>query len=136
MINMLKNCLLVGAGGFAGSAVRYLLSVGLQQYSIVVPMGTLAANLIGCFLIGIIAELSAPAGVLSPEARLVLAVGFCGGLTTASSMIYEISQYLTDGEYFHAGGYLLGTLAGSMALFFIGVFLVKIILKSTGGIWN
>ena len=65
-------------------------------------MGTLVANLSGCFLLGIIAQMSMPSGLLSPEARLLLAVGFCGGLTTASTMIYETSQYLGDGEYFHA----------------------------------
>jgi fluoride exporter len=136
MINLLRNCILVGAGGFVGSVVRYLFSIVLQQYSLVVPLGTLASNLVGCFLIGIIAQMSVPSGLLSPEARLLLAVGFCGGLTTASTLIYETAQYLGDGEYFHAGGYLVGTIVGSMIAFYLGVVLVKILLKSTGGLWN
>jgi fluoride exporter len=136
MINMLRNCIFVGVGGFAGSVVRYLFSIALQQYSLVVPMGTLTANLVGCFLIGIFSQLTIPAGLLSPESRLVLSVGFCGGLTTASSMIYETSQLLGDKEYFHAGGYVIGTIFGSMVTFYLGVILVKIILKSMGGSWN
>jgi fluoride exporter len=136
MLQVLKNCIIVGAGGFAGSAARYGLSLLLQQYSVVVPMGTLVANLVGCFLIGIIAQMSIPSGFLSPEARLLLAVGFCGGLTTASTMIYETAQYLNDGEYFHAGSYVAGTVLGSMIAFYIGVVLVKMVFKSTGGLWN
>ncbi|MGW8255871.1 MAG: fluoride efflux transporter CrcB [Thermoguttaceae bacterium] len=136
MINILKNCVLVGIGGFAGSALRYLFSFFLQRFSVVLPAGTLTANLLGCFLIGVISQLSMPAGLLSPEARLTLAVGFCGGLTTASTLIYETAQYFSDGEYFHASLYLLGTLFGSLLAFYIGVILVKIIFKSTGAIWN
>jgi fluoride exporter len=136
MISLLRNCILVGVGGFVGSVVRYSFSLSLQRYSVVVPMGTLMANLVGCFLIGIIAQMSMLAGLLTPEARLVLAVGFCGGLTTASTMIYETAQFLSDGEYFHAGGYVVGTVIGSMFAFFLGVVLIKIILKSTGGLWN
>ena len=128
--------MLVGVGGFAGSVVRYLFSIALQQYSLVLPMGTLAANLVGCFLIGVFSQLAMPAGWLSPESRLLLSVGFCGGLTTASSMIYETAQFLGDEEYFHAGGYVVGTIFGSMVTFYLGVFLVKLILKSTGGTWN
>ena len=136
MLNLLRNCIIVGVGGFAGSVARYLLSIGLQKYSVVLPMGTLTANLVGCFLIGIIAQMSTSAGLLSPESRLLLAVGFCGGLTTASTMIYETSQFLGDGEYFHAGGYVVGTVIGSLVAFFVGVVLIKIVLKSTGGLWN
>jgi fluoride exporter len=136
MLIILRNCLIVGIGGFAGSVTRYMFSIALAQYSLVVPMGTLMANLVGCFLIGIFSQLSAPAGVLSPEARLLLSIGFCGGLTTASSMIYETTQFLSENEYWHASWYVVGTIFGSMAAFYLGVVLVKIIFKSTGGIWN
>ena len=131
-----RNCILVGVGGFFGSVLRYAFSLSLQRYSIVVPLGTLTANLVGCFVIGMIAQLSAPSGWLTPEARLIFAVGFCGGLTTASTMIYETAQYLGDGEYFHAGGYVVGTIIGSMLAFFLGAVLIKFIIRSTGGFWN
>ncbi len=99
-------------------------------------MGTLAANWAGCLIVGLVAEMSATGELLSPEARLALAVGFCGGFTTMSSMIYEIAQFLREGDYWHAGGYLLVTLLGSMVCYYLGVFLVKTLIRSTGGLWN
>ena len=82
------------------------------------------------------AELAAPLALLSPEARLLLWTGFCGGFTTTSSMVYELAQFLRDGEYLHAGVYLGLTLAGSMLLFVLVSVLVRMLFKSTGGIWN
>jgi fluoride exporter len=136
MRQTLFNSFLVGLGGFVGSIARYGLALLLQGYSLVMPAGTLAANLAGCFVIGCVAELAAPLPLLTPGTRLLLGTGFCGGFTTMSSMIYEMAQFLREGEYFHAGVYLTLTLAGSLALFFIGGVLVKLVIKSTGGIWN
>ena len=136
MRQILFNSFLVGIGGFVGSVTRYGLAVLLQGYSLVMPAGTLAANLAGCFVIGCVTELAAPLPLLTPAARLLLGTGFCGGFTTMSSMIYEIAQFLRDGEYFHAGIYLTLTLVGSLALFFLGGVLIKLVIKSTGGIWN
>lgn len=136
MKEVLFNSVIVGVGGFAGSAARYSLAILLQRYSMIIPAGTLAANLAGCFIIGGIAQLAVPSSFLSPEARLLLATGFCGGFTTLSSLTYEMAQFFKDGEYLHAGGYLAATLFGSVALFYLGSFLIKIMIKSTGGIWS
>jgi fluoride exporter len=136
MNQALLNSLLVGIGGAAGSLARYGLAVLLQRHSLVFPLGTLAANLAGCFVIGCVAELAAPLALLPPATRLLLGTGFCGGFTTLSSMIYEVAQFLRDGEYFHAGIYIVGSLAGSLILFFLGVVAVRMIFKSTGGLWN
>jgi CrcB protein len=84
----------VGVGGFAGAILRYSISLGLQQYSIVLPYGTLLANFLGCLVIGTIVQIAETTDILSPEARLFLATGFCGGLTTLSSMIFEFAQLL------------------------------------------
>lgn len=136
MKQALMNCLLVGLGGSVGSLARYGLALLLQRQSLVFPLGTLAANLAGCFVIGCVAELAAPLALLTPSARLLLATGFCGGFTTLSSMIYEVARFLEDGEYFHAGVYVIGTLVGSMILFFLGIVVVRLIFKSAGGLWN
>jgi fluoride exporter len=136
MKQIVFNSAIVGIGGFVGSVFRYGLTLALQQQSLVMPAGTLAANLAGCFIIGCVAELAAPLALLSPEARLLLGTGFCGGFTTMSSMVYELAQFLRDGEYLHAGFYFCLTLAGSIVLFFLGSILVKLIIRSTGGIWN
>ena len=130
------NSMIVGTGGFAGSVARYSLAILLQRYSMIIPVGTLVANLAGCLIIGGIAQFAVPSSLLSPEARLLLATGFCGGFTTLSSMTYEMTQFFKDGEYLHAGGYLAATLFGAIAMFYFGSFLVKIMVKSTGGVWN
>jgi hypothetical protein len=73
--------MLVGIGGFAGSAARYGLSISFQKITIEWPLGTLAVNAIGCLLIGIVTGLSARGDTISPEMRIALATGFCGGFT-------------------------------------------------------
>lgn len=136
MRQILINSALVGVGGFAGSIARYGLTLLMQGQSLVIPMGTLVSNLAGCFIIGCLTEMAAPLPQLSPAARLLLGTGFCGGFTTLSSMMYETAQFLRDGEYFHGGVYVAATLAGSMLLFFAGTVSVKLLFKSTGGLWN
>jgi fluoride exporter len=125
-------CLLVGSGGLVGSVARYGLSLAAQRFSLDWPIGTLTANALGCFAVGLIAEAAARGQGLSPEARLLLATGFCGGFTTLSSLVYETFQMLKAGDTFHASFYLGGTLVLSMAAFLAGVFLVKLIQKSAG----
>ena len=136
MTNPIMASALVGIGGFFGSIARYGLSVFCQRFSVEWPFGTLAANVFGCFLIGVIASLSDRAESLSPATRLFLATGFCGGFTTMSSMIYETAQMARSGEYLHASGYVGITLAGSMTAFLAGAVLVRVVVKSAGGPWN
>lgn len=136
MKHLIVNSAFVGIGGFAGAILRYLLTMATQHHLFVLPVGTLGANLIGCFLIGGIVQLSELTARLSPEARLLLATGLCGGLTTMSSMIYETTQFLREGEYLHAGIYLTATLIGSLILFFAGTLCIKYLFRSGAGIWN
>ncbi|MBO4963699.1 MAG: CrcB family protein, partial [Prevotella sp.] len=78
---MLGNILLVAAGGAVGSVCRYLLSsVHVASF----PWGTLTVNVLGSLLIGLLAGLSGR-GILSPELKLLLVTGFCGGFTTFST---------------------------------------------------
>lgn len=134
MGHAIANGVLVGVGGFAGSIARYGVTLLMQGHSLVLPAGTLLANLAGCFLVGCVAQWAVP--VLSPEARLLLATGFCGGFTTLSSAVYETAQLLREGEYVYAGGYVVLTLAGSFALFFAGAMLMKMVFRGTGGVWS
>jgi len=128
--------LLVGVGGFAGSVARYGLSLGAQRFSIEWPAGTLAANVLGCLVIGIVTALCVRGESLSPETRLVLAAGFCGGFTTMSSMIYETAAMLRASEYLHAFVYAAGTFFLSLAAFAIGVVGFRILVRIGGGIWS
>ncbi len=127
---------MVGLGGFAGSVARYGLSVASQRLSIDWPVGTLAANVLGCLAIGIITGLSARGETLSPELRLALATGFCGGFTTMSSMIYETAEMMRASEHLHATLYVAGTFLFSMTAFVIGFMAVRLFAKIGGGLWN
>ncbi|HOO51270.1 MAG TPA: fluoride efflux transporter CrcB [Alphaproteobacteria bacterium] len=128
--------LLVGLGGFAGSVARYGLSVASQRYSIEWPIGTLAANILGCLAIGIITGISSRGETLSPELRMALAVGFCGGFTTMSSMIYETAEMIRASEYLHATLYTVGTFLFSMTAFLAGIMTVRIFTRIGGRLWS
>jgi CrcB protein len=136
MTNAWGISLLVGVGGFAGSIARYGLSVTSQRFSIEWPIGTLAANVLGCLAIGILTGLSSRGETLAPELRLALATGFCGGFTTMSSMIYETAEMIRASEYLHATLYAAGTFLLSMAAFVAGVTAVRVLIKIGGGLWN
>jgi CrcB protein len=136
MTNIWSISLLVGIGGFAGSVVRYGFSIASQRYSIEWPIGTLTANVLGCLIIGIVTALSSRAETLSPEIRIALATGFCGGFTTMSSMIYETVEMIRASEYLHAILYAAGTFFFSMTAFVAGVMAVNIIVKIGGRLWN
>ena len=94
------NVLLVGIGGFIGSVARYLASGYVQQItqSADFPYGTLAVNLIGCFVIGVLAELADARGVFTTESRAFVFVGVLGGFTTFSSFSNETMNLMRDGE--------------------------------------
>lgn len=136
MTNAWGISFLVGVGGFAGSIARYGLSVTSQRFSIEWPIGTLAANVLGCLAIGILTDLSSRGETLSPELRLALATGFCGGFTTMSSMIYETAEMIRASEYLHATLYATGTFLFSLAAFVAGIMAVHTLVKIGGGLWN
>ncbi len=87
----MDKVLFIGMGGFFGALSRYYLSGLIQSWSRSVdfPYGTLAVNLIGCFIIGFLAHLVGAYGILSPELRLLVLVGFLGSFTTFSTFESE-----------------------------------------------
>lgn len=125
----LPAILLVGVGGFAGSVLRFTLSLLAQRFSVSFPHGTLWANLLGCLAIGGIAALAASTEVLSPAMRLLLATGVCGGFTTMSSFVYELVQLLRESDYFLAAGYFGLTIGGCVVMFWIGSLAVKAVFR-------
>jgi CrcB protein len=92
--------LLVGIGGFIGSALRYLVGGWAQRLSqsIAFPYGTLTVNLIGCFVIGLLSELAESQGLFSPEARAVVLIGLLGGFTTFSTFSNETYNLARGGQ--------------------------------------
>ena len=100
----MTNILLVGAGGFMGSILRYLVSGYIQQStkSIDFPYGTLAVNLIGCFMIGFLAQLAEARGMFTSESRSFVFVGILGGFTTFSSFGNETLNLARDSQIMNA----------------------------------
>jgi CrcB protein len=119
----------VGLGGMLGAILRYLSSLAGQAMALTFPFGTLLANLLGCFLIGAIMQTVFRTEGPSPEMRLFLATGFCGGFTTLSSFIYELHSYISEHDYFYAAAYFAATLVGAMAFFYLGMMLVSAVLR-------
>ena len=114
----------VGVGGFVGAVLRYGATLLTAGHATTVPWGTLISNLAGCFVIGMLAAFASEVEVVSPEARLFLATGLCGGFTTMSSFVYELAQYLRSGEILIGSAYFGSTLVGAMLLFYLGSSLV------------
>ncbi len=106
----LRTLFLIGTGGFIGSILRYLVSGYAQQLSksIQFPFGTLAVNLVGCALVGFLAELADHRGVIPAETRSFLIVGILGGFTTFSAFGNETMNLLRDGELWLACGNIIG----------------------------
>lgn len=117
---MWRSFLAVSLGGMLGCLLRWLLAVVMNGYFPTVPPGTLAANLIGCYVIGIAIAFFTAYPAFAPEWRLFLTTGFCGGLTTFSTFSAEIVTLLQTGRpawalagvAVHLIGSLLMTLAG------------------------
>jgi CrcB protein len=97
---MLRTLLLIGLGGFLGSISRFLIALGLNRiFQSVLPIGTLAVNILGCLFIGIIYSLAEQKNMLSPELRIFLGVGFCGGFTTYSSFAFDQFSLMKTGDF-------------------------------------
>jgi CrcB protein len=108
----MKTLLLVGAGGFAGAVARYLMSGWV--YGLVgtrLPYGTLAVNVAGSLLLGVVATLGAGRlGLVTPEIRALVAIGFLGAFTTFSTFSLESFRLLEEGSYLFAALNMAGNL--------------------------
>lgn len=111
--------LLVGAGGFIGCNLRFLVGHWVAaNFGSRFPFSTFFINIAGSFLLGVIGTLTADRLIPHPdECRLLLGVGFCGGFTTFSTFEFESQALLRDGEfYFAALNFGLSPLLGYFAV--------------------
>lgn len=131
----LYSYLFVAAGGAIGAMARFGLN-GFLQRDMEFPWGTLTSNLVGCLVMGIIAQLISStawfndAGIVPDQYRLLFAVGFCGSFTTLSSMVLEVNTMLQKNEIFYSFSYLVGTLIGGFACFYIGIMFVRMLMQT------
>ena len=127
---MLKTILIVGTGGFFGSVARYLTQLLVERYlHSSFPWGTLVANIAGSFIIGVIYAMSERGSLITPEWRIFMAVGFCGGFTTFSSFAYNNLTMLSENNIFH----LLGNIGLSL---FLGITAVFMGIVTVRAIWG
>lgn len=112
------NCLFVGLGGFVGSIFRYLIGFLPINTTNGFPIKTLAINIFGAFLIGVISVLASKNKSLSPHIILMIKVGICGGFTTFSTFAYEITDLLKNGGTLTAVLYICASIVLSVCVIF------------------
>lgn len=103
-MNYLSQLLIVGAGGFIGSAMRFVVSSSVQRMIApsLMPYGTLVVNVFGCLAIGLLGGLAESRYVLEPGQRLFLMAGILGGFTTFSAFAFESLALVQDGALMKA----------------------------------
>jgi CrcB protein len=117
----LKSLIAVFIGAGLGALLRWWLGLTLNSYFPRIPPGTLAANLISGYIIGVAVAFFATYSELAPEWRLFIITGFCGGLTTFSTFSSEIVALLQQGQALDACGAAALHLAGSVLMTFAGI---------------
>ena len=115
-------------GGGFGAIIRYLVIEQVNKLFLVAfPFGTIAVNVIGAFLIGLLSSYLAERLDVSENVKMFLIVGFCGGFTTFSSFNIEFYQLFSNGEILSSLIYVTTTFVLTVVAFYIGVSLLKLI---------
>ena len=113
--------LAVGLGGAIGALARWMISYKLNVLYPAIPPGTLASNIIGGYIVGIAIAFFASRPDISPEWRLFIITGFCGGLTTFSSFSAEVVMLIQQGELAKMTAAIGLHLVGSLAATILGI---------------
>ncbi|PLX21846.1 MAG: fluoride efflux transporter CrcB [Salinivirgaceae bacterium] len=125
---MIYQLFIIGLGGFLGSISRYMLSKVIQeQANSSFPWGTMAVNIIGSFIIGIIFALSVKNNILPPVWRNFLAIGFCGGFTTFSSFSLDNYQLLANNQLMFSLLYTLISVILGFIFLYSGILIVRVL---------
>jgi len=134
MKTVVLTYLFVAVGGALGAMARFAMNVFLQRDT-PFPWGTLGANLLGCLVMGVIAYLVAAsewfnqAGIIPDQYRLLFAIGFCGSFTTLSALVMEIHTMLQRNELFNSFAYMMVTMVGGFACFYLGFVVTRTLMQ-------
>ncbi|GAB3272334.1 fluoride efflux transporter CrcB [Parahaliea aestuarii] len=121
----MTNLLFIAIGGAGGALSRYLLSNWVHSsWQGHLPLGTLLVNSLGSFAIGLVFVLI-ERQVIHPDWRGVLMVGFLGAFTTFSTFSLETVTLIEQGEYLHAGGYILSSVLVCILAAGAGIWLMR-----------
>ncbi|KFB69922.1 fluoride efflux transporter CrcB [Candidatus Accumulibacter vicinus] len=118
---MWKSILAIAVGAALGALLRWQLGIRLNALFPTIPPGTLVANLIGAYVIGLAIAFFASFSALSPEWRLLVITGFCGGLTTFSTFSAELVTLLLQGRVLSALGIVAAHVVGSVLMTIAGM---------------
>ena len=118
---MLSSILAISVGASAGAVSRWLLGLALNSLFPPIPMGTLVANLVGGYCIGLFMGVCAFFPLIAPEWRLLVSTGFLGALTTFSTFSAEVVGLLQQGRFAMAATAAGLHLFGSLLMTFLGI---------------
>lgn len=124
------NVILLAMGAIVGAVARWQLGVWLNPLLTQFALGTLLANWLGCFLIGVAMGLN-----LGNETRLLVITGFLGSFTTFSSFSAELSENLLAGKWLAVVGILSLHLVGGVLLTLLGILLARVLFDASGRFW-
>jgi CrcB protein len=113
---VLKSLIVIAVGASLGAWLRWLLGMKLNALFPTIPPGTVVANMVGGYIIGLAIAFLAASPTLSPEWRLLIITGFCGGLTTFSTFSAETVALIQEGRLVWALGSISLHVAGSLAM--------------------
>ena len=114
----------IAVGGALGSMARYWFTgVAARLFGETFPWGTLLINILGSFVIGFLVALTSPEVgryLVDPNIRIFVTVGLCGGFTTFSAFSLQAMVLMQEGEWLHASGYILGSVALCLLFVWLG----------------
>lgn len=122
----------VGAGAAVGAWLRWWLGIVLNPVFPTLPMGTLAANLVGGFLMGLAMGFLSHFEALAPELRLLVTTGFLGGLTTFSTFSAETVTLILHEQFGWTALIILAHVAGSVLMTLAGIGTLRLALRAVG----
>ncbi|HBO38337.1 MAG TPA: fluoride efflux transporter CrcB [Pasteurellaceae bacterium] len=120
-----QSLALISSGAALGASLRWGLGLLMNPLFTVLSFGTLVANYLGCFIIGILTALIWQFPYISQEWRLFLITGFLGSLTTFSSFSAEVVEKLFNGQWSHGAAIILLHVVGCLAVTVLGICCVK-----------
>jgi CrcB protein len=118
---MWKSIVAISIGASCGALLRWWFGMRLNAVFPTIPMGTLAANLVGGYIIGVAIAFFASFSAVAPEWRLFVITGFCGGLTTFSTFSAEIATLLQQDRALLTVAAIMAHLGGSVLMTFAGM---------------
>lgn len=125
---MLRSLLVVGGGSFVGGALRYLvMKLVPTPTAHPFPLGTFLVNILGCLIIGFLYALMERYRLLSPDLRLFLTVGFCGGFTTFSTFVNDSFTLFRGGLSLLGLAYIAASVVAGLVMLYAGYALVKLL---------